>query len=147
MKRFLITFLLLASVSGAQTRVGSGAKLQWDITPSPGVTTYNIFESSTSGGQDLTGVPLSTVAHPGNEWPIAVSDGVHFVVLTAQDDVGNKTGPSNEVGFEFDSTPPLPPAGGFNLRIILADGTIVDLLLRPDGSLIDVTIAPVEPQP
>jgi len=141
----LVLIALASGVSSAQVRVGKDVLLRWDVSPESDASTYQIYESFTSGGQDLNGTPLSIVVHPLVEWPIKenVADGVHWFVVTATDDVGNESGPSNEVGIEMDSD---DPANVLNLRIILPDGTIVGVNMLPDGTLVDVLIVPVEEQ-
>lgn len=89
--------------------------LEWDDSPSAGVTEYRVYHSTTSGGYNFaTPISQNVLPHP-NQWtsePYNLADGQHFFVVTAAN-ATNESLPSNEVCILVDSTIPEPP---INLR-------------------------------
>ena len=137
-------FLFVSSICMAQENVGPGAKVVWDLNLEPDVEKYELFSAATSGAQDLTGVPLATIAHPTSEWLID-TEGVYFMVLRAVDTFGNSSGPSNEISFNWNSSAPSAP---LNLRIITADGIVINIASDEFGNTLDIEIIPApEPAP
>ena len=97
----IIIVFLLAGVSWAQEVVGPTG-VQWDQNSEPDLAGYRLYESGVSGVYG--GTP--------HAWPAPHAVGTWFWIVTAYDDSGNESGPSNEATGTFtlvDVTPPDAP--------------------------------------
>ncbi len=119
LKRLLFAVLIFAFpllVLG-QTSIGPGAKLQWDPpTDLSDIAEYWIYFYPVSGGYDLSGPPTAKVSVTEKEWvidPGIMEEVPYFGIATSADAAGNQSGPSNEIDFEWDSTPPTSPPTNF----------------------------------
>lgn len=78
-----------------QAGSSSSVLLQWDASPTPGISGYNIFRATTSGGYGST--PLNPSPVSGLSYSdTSVTSGVkYFYVVTAVNSAGNSAD-SNE---------------------------------------------------
>ncbi len=99
-------FLLVPGV----VRGASDVSFEWDANTEPDLAGYRLYQSTTSG-QYTYGVTTAVKTIPVGTTTATVDvpvDGVYFWVVTAFDNGGNESGPSNEVTEVLDA-PPAPP--------------------------------------
>jgi fibronectin type 3 domain-containing protein len=98
MRAIVIAALLLFPQQSAQLQIGvtvHGVTLSWQASPSPGVTSYNVYRANQTGGP---------YAKAGSATVTTYSDGCGaagttcFYVVTALDAAGDESPYSNEVG-------------------------------------------------
>ena len=106
-------FLLVPVVRGA-----SDVSFKWDANTETDLAGYRIYQSTTSG-QYTYGAVTAVGTIPAGTETVTVNvpdDGTYFWVMTAFDNGGNESGPSNEVTKLLDSPPASPK--GFRNTII-----------------------------
>lgn len=127
---FVLVLVLVISTSA----LGSTAKIkfEWDPNTEPDLKGYRLYQSSVAGSYQFIGadaaIPpsktspnhLASVAKPATSIEVDVTAAdkttVYFV-LTAFDESGNESGPSNQVSYVMpDREPPKPPGA---LRALL----------------------------
>lgn len=122
MKRLLailaISFLLFGSSAGAADVTldkGEQFKFVWDANQEPDLAGYRIYMRTASGsytyGAGNEYASVGVMAEPMSG-PHAISTvGTYFFVVTAFDDAGMESDPSNEVSAMIENMPPKPPGG------------------------------------
>jgi hypothetical protein len=119
MRKIIIAILwclLAVSVQGQQVVTEWPVTLMWDPNTEEDLAGYNIYHASVSfNGVVPYGSAVGTTVAGVEmfEYTIATG-GFHYFVATAFDETGNESGPSNEVMFVADNT---PPAACSNLSI------------------------------
>lgn len=102
------TLLLMAGVCQAASNV----TFEWDANSETDLAGYRLYQSQTSGVYTFgDGNQVATIL-TGTETVqiINISDGTYFWVLTAYDNDGNESGPSNEVTADLDTLAPGAPS-------------------------------------
>lgn len=89
----------------------SNVTFEWDANSETDLVGYRLYQSQMSGDYIFgDGNQVATITAGTETVTITgVSDGAYFWVLTAYDDKGNESGPSNEVTANLDTTPPESP--------------------------------------
>lgn len=122
MKTILLAVMFLwsmISMTGAASVCGSYAHaaeitFQWDKNTEGDLAGYRLYQSTVSGQYTYgANYAVATIDKALDTVMIAVPDGKYFWVLTAVDNAGNESGPSNEVALTVDFTAPANPK---NLR-------------------------------
>ena len=113
MKSLLIVFMLLWAVQAVAQPAVLGPKdgVEWNASISADVKEYELWGAVTSGGHDFTVPAFATILHPLVSATFTLTepvDGEYFIVVTARDHAGNRSGPSNEIHIKYDSTAPGP---------------------------------------
>lgn len=81
--------------------------IQWDANTEPDMSSYRFYLSSVSGV--YPSVPVLTVTHPTTTGTLGVlPQGTYYVRVTAVDQSGNESLPSNELTFFYDGVPGSP---------------------------------------
>ena len=104
----IVGFLLLAGVCQAATNI----TFEWDPNSEADLAGYRLYQSQTSGAYIYgDGNQVATIL-TGTETLTftAIADGTYFWVLTAYDEDGNESGPSNEVTANLDTLAPDAPS-------------------------------------
>ena len=109
-KSFILAFVIVcfaASFVSAESEV----TFAWDPNTEADLFEYRLYRSDRSGGYIFGSQYCIARVPAGTEIAVdpEVPDGTWFWVLTAVDDAGNESGPSNEVSDTFDTTPPAEP--------------------------------------
>ena len=114
MKRLLLGFVLIASVSSADGPVtGNASFVAWDYDVTGSVADEFRLYCAASSGVAPTGPPTATILVPSLQWPISGMSGQQYCVVTAFDsDAGVESSPSNEIPFFV-----LPAPG--NARVVV----------------------------
>jgi len=105
---------------------GSAITFEWDANTEVDLAGYRLYQSTASGeyafgdGQQVATIPAGTETGTLDNVP----DGTYYWVLTAYDDQGNESDPSNEVTEVLDTSAPIPPG---NLVITLIQKLIAFL--------------------
>ena len=117
MKRLIIALLailMLFSITQAQQVVDQWPiTLTWNANSESDLAGYRMYHATVSFagvvpyGASQAEIPAGTGTV---DYTITVP-GFHYFLVTAFDNVGNESGPSNEVSFEADATPPAPCQG------------------------------------
>lgn len=122
---FLLAGLMLIFSVGMAC-AASNVTFEWDPNSETDLAGYRLYQSQTSGQYTFgDGNQVATIAAGTETVTITnVTDGTYYWVLTAYDDNGNESGPSNEVTDTLDSTAPEPPG---NMLIAAIDKMIAAL--------------------
>lgn len=113
-KLFLILAVVAFLVLSIDVMAATDVTLQWDANGEPDLAGYKVYRSQTSGGGFME---IAEVLAPEVQYTDqAVPDGTYYYIVTAFDDEGLESGPSNEVEGAFASGAPAAPG---NLRIIM----------------------------
>lgn len=153
---FVVFVLLLCSAAllPAQTcnRVGSnGVTLEWNYVDTPELAGFHLYVAPESQSQSLDGTPHAFIGPQGRKWDSSIAqpaerlaEGQNWIVLTAINDVGNESLPSNEICVEIDTSSLPSPVLTFRVNTAL---------LGPDGEVIaeesfevKIPVKPVEQQ-
>lgn len=104
---FLIGFLFTMGLAHAATDV----TFVWDANTETDLAGYRLYQSAISGQYEYGADHCVETIQAGIETVIHhdVPDGTWYWVLTAFDEAGNESGPSNEISDTFDTTAPGPP--------------------------------------
>ena len=107
MKYFLaLLIMLMPMVASAAT-----INFSWDANTESDLAGYRMYQSNESGVYDMDN-PVAEIAETETTYTLFnVTDGTYYWVLTAYDDAGNESTPSNEVTVTVDETAPAPPSG------------------------------------
>lgn len=111
MKKLLV--LVLALMLIVPSAFAADVTLQWDPNSELDLGGYRVYKSNSLG--DYTygiGNEADSISAGTETSTITVEDGTWFFVVTAWDNDGNESGPSNEVTETIDSMPPtiaIPP--------------------------------------
>lgn len=108
----VLAFLLIPVLALA----GADIELSWDSNSESDMSHYNMYRSQdNSVPKPWTKLNVDPIVHigEGSEFytDYAVPDGTYYWYVTAVDDSGNESGPSNVVSKTIDSTAPAPPSG------------------------------------
>ena len=111
----LVVFLL-TGVSFAQDLtidIGGEFGFTWDANPEPDMAGYRIYRSTTSGGHTFgTGFEYAAFGLVTESPRYTESvEGTYYFVLTAVDDAGFESVPSDEVVLTVENMPPSAPSG------------------------------------
>lgn len=112
MRKFMrpATLLLIALCCAVALAQAATAKLAWDVSPSAGVVSYNVYRSTTQGSGYVKIGSSTTLAYTDATVP---STGQRFYyVVTSVNAGGAESGFSNEVFFV--ESPAAPP----NVRVV-----------------------------
>lgn len=115
----LVTFMLFgvtvsyAQENSAEIDKGGEYGFEWEPNGEPDLAGYRLYRSNTSGGytygsgNEYASVGLVT------ESPRFIEDieGTYYFVITAFDEGGHESGPSNEVVLSVEDLPPGSPGG------------------------------------
>lgn len=116
MKTLLLILLLWPTLAFAGT---SNVTFEWDANSEPDLAGYRLYQSTTPGvysygqGNEVADISAGTMVTTINS-----TDGTFYWVLTAYDNEGLESGPSNEVTAFLDATGPDAPSG-FTITIII----------------------------
>jgi len=107
---FLVLFLICL-VFVPYVNAASNITFAWDSNSESDLAGYRLYQSQTSGSYTFgDGNQVATILAGIETVQIAnVPDGIYFWVLTAYDDKGNESGPSNEVTANLDTLAPGAP--------------------------------------
>ena len=126
----LMALLLVAPLAWADGPIiGADCTFVWDApttntdgSPITDLKEYRLYLSSTAGGYDWTTPAGPPVPHPTTQLTCAaaglVSDGQYYAVVTARDEAGNQSGPSNEIAFVRETLSPGAPTT-FTIQLTL----------------------------
>lgn len=132
-----IVLSLAATCAAAQdcARVGeNGVTLTWDYTDVPELAGFHLYTSPESQGQSLDGTPHAFIGSGGRKWDSSIAQpaeqlpqGQNWIVLTAVNDVGNESLPSNELCIEVDLSSLPSPVLTFrvNTAVLDSEGNVV----------------------
>lgn len=118
-----IVVLLLAAITAQAQLETRSVRVQWELSPGPGVTRYKVYWSTEPGIQ-VTHIPatLMQVDHPTRLATITgLSVGTtYYIAVTALNSAGGESSPSNEISYVVPAGPEPPPAPAApgDLRII-----------------------------
>ncbi len=103
---FTAMFLIIPVMAWAASNV----TFQWDANNESDLAGYRIYQTNLDGnytygsGNEVVDIPAGTETSI-----ITVQDGTWFWVVTAYDNSGNESGPSNQVTASLDTESPQPP--------------------------------------
>lgn len=87
--------------------------LAWDANTESDLAGYRVYQSTSPNvpvDQDHQ-LAVCAPSETNFNFQAPFTDGQYYWVVTAFDTANNESGPSNEVTYTFDSTPPVPPTG------------------------------------
>lgn len=105
---FMMLTILLLSVN---CWADSSRQFIWDANSESDLAGYRLYQSDTAGQYEfgsefaITTIPKGSVTTTLKDIP----EGIWFFVVTAYDDSGNESVPSNEVSAKIDNTSPAAP--------------------------------------
>jgi hypothetical protein len=124
MKKFTLIAIFLGILYGCNSLIDVPPvnawtiNLGWDANSELDLKCYNLYYATTQGGYSFSAAPEDVIDKPDTTTSMLVGDGFHCWVLTAEDLVGNESGPSNEVCLTlpndaplYDLTSPATPGG------------------------------------
>ncbi len=104
--------LLVPALAVAQPAIlGPKGGVEWDASTATDIKDYELWGAVTSGGHDFAVPAFAIIPHPLVSATFTLTepvDGEYFIVVTARDHAGNRSGPSNEIHIKYDSTAPEP---------------------------------------
>lgn len=107
MKHLIALLILLMPVTVCAATIN----FSWDANTETDLAGYRMYQSNESGVYDMD-TPVAEIAETETTYTLPdVTDGTYFWVLTAYDNAGNESDPSNEVTLTVDETAPAPPSG------------------------------------
>ncbi len=123
----MFPFLVLAVLLTWGQALGLTINFDWDRNAEPDMSHYVMYRCP-NGADCAVGsarLAVGTIPHPGSEQKVTWSyvftpppgtEEIQYFAITAVDQSGNESGPSNIVSTRIDNKPPAPPTGP--LRII-----------------------------
>lgn len=119
---FLIVFMLSGVAMAQNTQVNLG----WDANAESDLAGYKIYRGVTTGVYD-------GVFDAGNviTYPLVLSDGTHYLAVTAYDTSGNESDYSAELVLVTDATKPAPATGFKEVSRVITTTTTTTTIFLP----------------
>jgi len=111
MKKMLAVIACIMFLLPGLACAASNVTFEWDANCETDLAGYRLYQSQVSGDYTFgDGEQVATIS-VGTETVVItdIADGTYFWVLTAYDDAGNESGPSNEVTADLDTVGPESP--------------------------------------
>ena len=116
---FILCFVLTFSVSTVFANPNANITFVWNANSETDLAGYRLYQSNVPGFYTFgEGNQIIDILTGTETVTIRVHDGIWYWVLTAYDNHGNESGPSNEVTAIIDTISPSAP-GGLNITIII----------------------------